>query len=107
MGIFHGILSSLFQFTSFTNQKEIFIFNYLIVSSSYSCSGNSLRLKGNSKSAIQSEKVPTKHKHQSKSKSSCTIETPSLKMEYVASKINNDSTDQSGSYHVVIYVLLC
>ena len=61
------------------------------MSAAYSFAGGSLRLKGDSSSAIQAGKVSKKHKHKhkSKSKSSSTIEAPSSKMEHVASTLNN------------------
>jgi hypothetical protein len=66
------------------------------MSSAYSFSGGSLRLKGDSSSTIQSGKVSKKHKHKHKSKSSNTVEAPSSKMQHVASIISTTSTDQPG-----------
>ncbi|CAF2509950.1 unnamed protein product [Rotaria sp. Silwood2] len=68
------------------------------MSSAYSFAGGSLRLKGDSSSAIQDGKVSkkNKHKNKSKSKSSKAVEAPSSKMEHVASTINTNSTDQHG-----------
>ena len=66
------------------------------MSSAYSFTGGSLRLKGDSSSAVQSGKVSKKHKRKSKSKSSNSAEAPSSKMEHVASTINI-SNDQPGS----------
>ncbi|CAF1436827.1 unnamed protein product [Adineta ricciae] len=66
------------------------------MSSAYSFTGGSLRLKSGSSSAVQSGKVSKKHKHKSKSKSSSSAEAPSSKMEHVASTINT-SNDQPGS----------
>jgi len=66
------------------------------MSSAYSFSGGSLRLKGDSSSTIQSGKVSKKHKHKHKSKSSNTVEAPSSKMQHVASIISTNSTDQPG-----------
>jgi protein FAM32A len=67
------------------------------MSSAYSFTGGSLRLKSDSSSAIQGGKVSKKHKRKSKSKSSSIVEAPSSKMEHVASTVNNNSTDQPGS----------
>jgi protein FAM32A len=65
------------------------------MSSAYSFAGGSLRLKGDSSSAVQGGKVSKKHKR--KSKSSTTVEAPSSKMEHVASTVSNSSTDLPGS----------
>ncbi|CAF3082161.1 unnamed protein product [Rotaria socialis] len=64
------------------------------MSSAYSFTGGSLRLKGNATSTTQGGKVSKKHKH--KSKSSKVIEAPSSKMEHVASTISSNPIDQHG-----------
>ncbi|CAF0921596.1 unnamed protein product [Rotaria sordida] len=68
------------------------------MSSAYSFTGGSLRLKGDSSNSIQDGKISKKHKHKnkSKSKSSKTIEAPSSKMEHVTSTVTNNSIDQHG-----------
>lgn len=66
------------------------------MSSAYSFAGGSLRLKGDSSSAVHDGKVSKKHKHKRKSKSSTTIAAPSSKMQHVASTVNNTSIDQPG-----------
>jgi protein FAM32A len=68
----------------------------LFMSSAYSFTGGSLRLKGDSSSSIQGGKVSKKHKHKSKSKSSSIVEAPSTKMQHVTSTVSNNSTDQHG-----------
>jgi len=68
----------------------------LFMSSAYSFTGGSLRLKGDSSSTIQGGKVSKKHKHKSKSKSSSIVEAPSTKMQHVTSTVSNNSTDQHG-----------
>ncbi|CAF0729543.1 unnamed protein product [Adineta steineri] len=68
------------------------------MSSAYSFTGGSLRLKSDSSSAVQGGKVAKKNKHKSKSKSksSTIVEAPSSKMEHVASTIKTSSIDQHG-----------
>ncbi|UJR29160.1 hypothetical protein I4U23_010374 [Adineta vaga] len=66
------------------------------MSSAYSFTGGSLRLKGDSSSTIQGGKVSKKHKRKHKSKSSSSVEAPSSKMEHVSSTVNT-AADQPGS----------
>ena len=67
------------------------------MSSAYSFTGGSLRLKGDSSSTIQGGKVSKKHKHKSKSKSSNIVTAPSAKMEHVTSTSSADQHGPSGS----------
>ena len=68
------------------------------MSSAYSFSGGTLRLKADTASSVEIGKVSKKKKHSKiKSKSSSLAEAPSSKMEHVASKMNTNIPDQQSN----------